>query len=268
MLQEIELGNLWKFYKDTPVLKDVSCSFSAGNKYILRGANGSGKTTLLGVLSGSLSAEEGSRNYYVSIECPKEDTEEESREGTAGEKSLKGIAQKNAPERFIVSSIGTIPLYKDLSVNENLKMLLTAFTTTSKMKTSKSIKVLSNLNEDLQVALERFCLEEVKNMRFHSLSKGFQQRTYLASLFLCADYIRKPWILLDEPSVFLDKEGIRLLRIAIRNLVASGGTSIIATHDEEFLQGEKFSLVDIRNGLVNVNDASASLTSFGASCVE
>lgn len=55
----IEVNNIYKKFKDTQVLKDVSLKCQSGKIYGIVGHNGSGKTVLFKCICGFLSCEEG-----------------------------------------------------------------------------------------------------------------------------------------------------------------------------------------------------------------
>lgn len=56
----LRIQNLTKTFAGVPIFQDLSWQLEAGRKIGLIGANGSGKSTLLNILSGAMSADEGS----------------------------------------------------------------------------------------------------------------------------------------------------------------------------------------------------------------
>ncbi len=55
----IELKHVYKYYDDTPVLKDISFSVGRGETKIILGGSGSGKSTILKLIIGLEQADEG-----------------------------------------------------------------------------------------------------------------------------------------------------------------------------------------------------------------
>lgn len=56
---QIDVNNIYKSYGNQVVLKDLSCSFSAGVIHCVMGESGKGKTTLLRILMGLEKADRG-----------------------------------------------------------------------------------------------------------------------------------------------------------------------------------------------------------------
>jgi len=70
-------------YGDTPVLRDVSCTITRGDRVGLIGPNGAGKTTLLRLLLGELEPTEGSIEHGTSLEVAYFDQHREQLDGDA-----------------------------------------------------------------------------------------------------------------------------------------------------------------------------------------
>jgi phospholipid/cholesterol/gamma-HCH transport system ATP-binding protein len=59
LVPAIELKNVWKFYDDVPVLRDVSFTVRRGETKIILGGSGSGKSTILKLIIGLIKPDEG-----------------------------------------------------------------------------------------------------------------------------------------------------------------------------------------------------------------
>ncbi len=60
----VRIDRVWVYYRDIPVLKDVSLNIEAGEFSGLVGPNGSGKTTLLKVILGLVKADRGTIEVF------------------------------------------------------------------------------------------------------------------------------------------------------------------------------------------------------------
>jgi heme exporter protein A len=103
-------------------------------------------------------------------------------------------------------------LYEDLSAEENLRFTCSLFGTDQ---------------DGITAALERVGLGDVAGERVRAYSQGMRQRVAVARAIL-----RRPdLLLLDEPYSGLDEEAKDLVDEVVSDLVALGGTVILATHD-------------------------------------
>jgi iron complex transport system ATP-binding protein len=83
-------------------------------------------------------------------------------------------------------------------------------------------------------ALERFGDSRWWSVRLSELSDGQRQRVMLARSFLQ----NTPWILLDEPTAFLDAASRTRLFGHFNELAAQGKGIVLATHDLHLLHGQ------------------------------
>lgn len=103
-----------------------------------------------------------------------------------------------------------------------------------------------NLQSDkaLMPYLEEVGLSDAAKRSFGSYSLGMKQRLGIAGALLGSPR----WILLDEPTVSLDTEGIALLTQLIRKYHAKGCTFLISSHEKEWLQSICDEIYAIRQG--------------------
>lgn len=89
-------------------------------------------------------------------------------------------------------------------------------------------------NAERHRALERFGEAGWWNVRLSELSDGQRQRVMLARAFLQDT----PWLLLDEPTAFLDAASRTRLFGHLNELAARGKGVVITTHDLHLLRGQ------------------------------
>ena len=188
----IEVKNLSKNYGTFEAVKDIT--FSVGSAEVLGflGPNGAGKTTVMKTLTGC---------HYPS----------------GGEVRIGGISVEDEPEstKKLVGYLSeNNPLYGDLTPDEYLDFIASARLLAGDKK-----------REAVNRALSLCYLEDRRNQRIDSLSKGYRQRLGLAQAI-----VHDPQILiLDEPASGLDPNQIVEIRTLIRDLGKSK-TVILSTH--------------------------------------
>jgi zinc/manganese transport system ATP-binding protein len=82
-------------------------------------------------------------------------------------------------------------------------------------------------------------LDQLRRRRLGTLSGGQRQRTLLAQTFAQ----ESPVVLLDEPTVGLDRESWDRVALQMNRLAASGTTVVAATHDVEMAHGFDFCIL-------------------------
>jgi ABC-type multidrug transport system ATPase subunit len=233
MITLIEGKGIWKFYNETVVLKNISLTFETGLVYLILGANGSGKTTLLSLLSGYLGEDEGNIMYHYD----------------------NGTVSKATPSAWFLSPGVTYSgFYPELSLKENLSFLGTAYKVFSK---EQSRKVSSEIiNAEIRRLCTVFSMEEVLDKPIKNLSQGYRQRAFLSRVFFNPENRCQPWVVLDEPSVFLDKDGLDCLVSEIKKVKEGGGTCIISTHDVSLCASLEGTILEINNGVLSEGRSS------------
>lgn len=191
MKKILECKNLCKKFGKKQVLKDVSFEIDSGDILAFIGPNGSGKTTTIKLILGLQKINSGS----VSIN------------GFDVEKDfVKAIEKVGA----IVENPDT---YMYLTGWQNLKLIANLY---------KNIT-----DSDIKEVVKYVGLEERINDKVSKYSLGMRQRLGIARALL-----NKPNVLiLDEPTNGLDPEGIRDLRILLKNLAHDGMGVLISSHN-------------------------------------
>ena len=183
----IEIKNVSQHYKNKQVLRDINLVVPENSILGLIGENGAGKTTLMIAMLGLVQISSGDILIHGS-----------------------SIKQINALQK--VSFLLEPRYYSYLSPYEMLKNLLI---------TSNQYKYSSR--QDIIELLRQLKLDSVAKKNINTFSFGMKQRVALAMAM-----IRKPSILiLDEPFVGLDVQGVQLFNTVINELVVSKQCTVI-----------------------------------------
>lgn len=188
----IKIDNLSKFYGNHAAIESISLKIEKGEIVGLLGPNGAGKSTTMNIITGYISATEGS----VLID---------------GFDILKNPVQ--AKKR--IGYLPEIPhLYMDMTVEEYLNFV-------SKLKKVEK----NNIKEHIDVILESIKLSDVRKRLIKNLSKGYKQRVGLAQAIVGNPEV----LILDEPTVGLDPKQIIEIRDLISKL-GKEHTIILSSH--------------------------------------
>jgi branched-chain amino acid transport system permease protein len=193
--------NLVKHFEGVTAVDGVSLEVGPGEIVGLIGPNGAGKTTLLNLLSGVLTADEGS----VSIN------------GQVLPRKLHRIARTGLARTF-----QNIRLFRELNVSENVQVT--------------SIVARTSHDEFMEPGdlLATFHLEDQADRKAGVLAYGDQRRLEIAR----AAAIGSHFVLLDEPVAGMNEVESLELRETIRELNALRGAGVLVVdHDLSFILG-------------------------------
>ena len=174
-------------------LKDISLSVAAGDILCLLGPSGCGKTTLV--------------NLIMGVDVP-----------TSGTVRVLG---EGAPFRTARARIGFMPqddaLYEDVTAEENLRFFAALYGVKGERLTRRMDELFAFVR-----------LDEHRKKLVHDYSGGMKRR-----LSLAVALVHEPAVLvLDEPTVGQDREGLRTLLQALNHLhTRTGSTIVTVTHD-------------------------------------
>ena len=189
----IEVANLTKRYSGHAAVSDISFTVGRGEIVGLLGENGAGKSTTMRILACYLAASSG----------------------TVRVAGLDVCQQSDEVRRRIGYMPENNPLHYDMRVREYLKF-------------RARLKGLGckHSRQRVDVVMEQCGLTEVSRRIIGQLSKGYRQRVGLADALAHEPEL----IILDEPTIGLDPNQIRLVRQLIKDL---GGTHtvLISTHN-------------------------------------
>lgn len=165
---QINLSGLGKRFQKDWVFKDLNFEFQPSKFYAITGSNGSGKSTLIKIISG--------------IELP-----------SKGEVSYANLGEK-IPIESCYKHLTLAAPYQELIEELTLKELIDFHFSIRPIETGFSKKELPEL----------WNLKGNENKYISNFSSGMKQRVRLGLAF----FSKKSCILLDEPTVNLDQEGI------------------------------------------------------------
>lgn len=188
----ISVEHLTKYYGDFLTVDDLSFEIDEGHVYGFLGPNGAGKSTTMNMITGCLSATEG----HVRID------------------GYDIFEEADKAKRLI----GYLPEQPPLYMTETPVEYLTF------VGEAKGLHG-GELKSQIEEVISQTKIEEVKNRRISSLSKGYKQRVGIAQALLGNPKV----IILDEPTVGLDPIQI----IEIRGLIKELGqthTVIFSSH--------------------------------------
>lgn len=188
----ISVEHLTKYYGDFLAVDDLSFEIDEGHVYGFLGPNGAGKTTTMNIMTGCLSATDGS------VKIDGYDIFEEAYMA----KKLIGYLPEQPP------------LYMSETPVEYLQFVGEA----------KGLRG-EELQRQIQEVIAQTKIENVKNRRISALSKGYKQRVGIAQALLGNPRV----IILDEPTVGLDPIQIIEIRDLIREL-GEQHTVILSSH--------------------------------------
>ena len=189
----IELKNLTKKYADFKALDNLSLSIPKGEIFGFIGPNGAGKTTTIKMMGGILAP-------------------------TSGTITIGGIRMDENPEDA-KRKIGFIPdrpyLYEKLTGMEFLHFVADLYNVSE-----------TDFKKKAEEQLSVFSLSDWPNELIESYSHGMKQRLIMAAALLHDPEV----IIVDEPTVGLDPEAVKLLKDLFQALAKQGVTVFMSTH--------------------------------------
>lgn len=212
----IEAENLVKRYGKRNVVDNLSFTVEKGQIVGFLGPNGAGKSTTMNIITGYISATEGTVrvNGYDVVEEP--------------EKAKASIGY--LPEQP--------PLYPDMLVREYLGFVCDL----KKVKNSSKDAVLSRVMHLTRIT-------DVSERLIKHLSKGYKQRVGLAGAMIGDPEV----LILDEPMVGLDPKQILEMRDLIREL-SKKHTILLSSHIMQEVSAVCNQVMIINNGRLVVSD--------------
>jgi ABC-2 type transport system ATP-binding protein len=195
----IELQHVTKRYGTKTAVEDLNLHIAAGELFAFLGPNGAGKTTTIKLLCGLLFP-------------------------TAGQVSVGGfdLRRDGDQARQLLSYVPDQPfLYEKLTGREFLQFI-------ADMYGMPRAHGLRRMDEVIKI----FGLDEFVDDLTERYSHGMRQRTVFAAALL-----HEPKVLIvDEPTVGLDPQSVRLLKNLLRALADQGVTVFMSTHSLDVVQ--------------------------------
>lgn len=213
----IEIHNLTKSFDKLKVLKGIDLDVKKGEIVAIIGPSGSGKSTLLRCIN--------------LLETP-----------TSGEIMVEGqnILDKKTDMRKIRADVGMVfqhfNLFPHMTVLKNMMY--------APLKAKLGTK--AEIEQNSIALLQQVGLEEKANVYPNKLSGGQKQRVAIARALAM-----KPQVLLfDEPTSALDPEMVKEVLAVIKELVATGITMVIVTHEMGFAKEAADKVVFVNDGII------------------
>ena len=188
----IEISHLTKRYGEHLAVSDLSFTVDSGQIYGFLGPNGAGKSTTMNIMTGCLSATEGS------VRIDGHDIFEEPNQA----KKLIGYLPEQPP------------LYMNETPEEYLRFV-------GEAKGLRGVELERQIDE----VISQTGIKDVAHRRISALSKGYKQRVGIAQALLGNPKV----IILDEPTVGLDPIQIIEIRDLIKEL-GQTHTVIFSSH--------------------------------------
>ncbi|CAA6823986.1 MAG: COG0488: ATPase components of ABC transporters with duplicated ATPase domains [uncultured Sulfurovum sp.] len=228
----VGLFNIAKNYDVKQLLKGVDFQLNEGERVAIVGQNGCGKSTLIKIISGEVTADEGTRVLDKSIIIDALDQMPTFKEG---------LNVRDAIESELTDLSAAKQRYEALSnlIAEDFenKVLLDEHAQISNYLDHHNAW---NLDDKIERVLQEFKLKEYEYRDVNTLSGGEQRRVALASLIL-----KKPDVLLlDEPTNHLDVYMVEFLE---EILLKEKFTLLIISHDRHFINSIATRVVEVEN---------------------
>lgn len=221
MSKLVEVQGISKLYGSRIALRDISFDADQGHVIALLGKNGAGKSTLMNIMTGYLSATEGT----VRI-----DGYDTLRDPMAARQKIGYLPEMP-------------PLYPDMTVAEYLVYC-------AKLKKIER----RDISRETDRVIERTGLTEYRNRLASHLSKGYRQRAGLAQAMLG----HRPLLILDEPGSGLDPVQMIQMRDLIRDL-GRESTVLLSSHILSEVTGICDRAVVLDNGRLLYDGAMSDL---------
>lgn len=217
----IEISHLTKHYGEHTAVSDLNIQVGNGQIYGFLGPNGAGKSTTMNIMTGCLSATEGSVRIdgYDIFEQP--------------DKAKKLIGY--LPEQP--------PLYMNETPEEYLRFVGEA----------KGLRG-AGLERQINEVIRQTRIEDVAHRRISALSKGYKQRVGIAQALLGSPQV----IILDEPTAGLDPIQIIEIRDLIKEL-GQTHTVIFSSHILSEVQAICDQIIMIAKGKLAAFDTPENL---------
>ena len=191
----LSVNNITKSFGEKQVLNGISFSAESGKAVGILGRNGAGKTTLIRIIMDVFGAD-------------------------SGEVTLDGKPISKQKIR-----IGYLPEERGLYPKHKIMEQLVYFASLQGIDKKTAI---NNAN----ALFNRLNIEEYKNRRLDTLSKGNQQKVQLiATLITNPDLI-----ILDEPFSGLDPVNASLLKDLVKDLIKDGKLVLFSSHQMNYIE--------------------------------
>ena len=192
----IEAENISKSYGKKEILKKVSIQINLDEITGLLGPNGAGKTTLFYTLAGLTNPDSGKVIF--------------------NNRKINSLSLSSRAEEGLVYLPQEPSIFRNLSVEENIKSSLETKTSSKKELNSKIIEIM-----------EEFKITSLAKQKGRELSGGQRRRVEIARSVA----LNPKFIMLDEPFAGIDPLAIDDLKMLIQKLKKKGLGILISDHN-------------------------------------
>lgn len=210
----LEIANVTKNFGGLTALSDIDLQVKAKQIYGLIGPNGAGKTTLFNIITGFLTATEGSIQFSG--------------------KELTRLPPNKIARLGIARTFQNIRLFGTMTVMENV---LVAQNIRAQSGVLSLVQLLSarekKLQEEAEILLKKMGLWKKRNELSISLPYGDQRRLEIARALALAPEL----LLLDEPAAGMNEAETEDLLKRIQEIRDMGQTIMLIEHDMNIVMG-------------------------------
>ncbi len=210
----LEIANVTKNFGGLTALSDIGLQVKGKQIYGLIGPNGSGKTTLFNIITGFLTATEGSIQFSG--------------------KELTRLPPNKIARLGIARTFQNIRLFGTMTVKENV---LVAQNIRARSGILSLVQLLSvrekKLKEEADVLLKKMGLWKKRNELSISLPYGDQRRLEITRALALAPEL----LLLDEPAAGMNEAETEDLLKRIQEIRDMGQTIMLIEHDMNIVMG-------------------------------
>ena len=192
---KLELRDIRKRFGDKQVLKDVSFKTESGKAFGLLGRNGAGKTTTIRILMDVFSADQGE------------------------------VLVDGDPTEYKFIRMGYLPEERGLYPKKKIIDQLVYFAMLKGMTKRQAV-------ESVDIWLKRLGMDQFRNKRLGTLSKGNQQKIQLITALAHDPDV----IILDEPFTGLDPVNAEALKEIVRDEITRDKIVIFSSHQMNYVE--------------------------------
>ncbi len=233
----VEVVEVWKSFRDVPVLRGISLAVRSGEVAVIIGRSGSGKSTLLRCL-----------NYLVPFD--------RGEIRVSGRPIARGANGHNSglliSQRELHALRANMPM---VFQRFNLFQHKTALGNVIEAQRRVLGRSPSEAEARAEIALARVGLKSRLHYRPMHLSGGEQQRVGIARALAMDPKI----ILFDEPTSSLDPELVGEVLDIIHGLAVEGMTMLIVTHEMHFAQQTANRVYFVDSGMIGEEGTPAEI---------
>ncbi|SDA61929.1 ABC transporter ATP-binding protein [Sinorhizobium sp. NFACC03] len=218
------VDGLSKSFGAKQAVRQASFAVASGEITGFLGPNGAGKTTVMGMIMGLVEPDAGEIEFF----------------GTRDRRRLSGM-------RTRVGYLQEKPrIYPDMTAKAYLRFFADLYG-------------VPQAAARVRETLDRVGLKQAADRRLGVFSRGMQQRACLARVMLH----RPEFLLLDEPTLGLDPNGVADMRAVFREMKADGVTLLFSSHQLAEMERVCDSVVFMREGTVIADGRPCDIAAAG-----